>query len=146
VIGWHRRLVARRWTQPPGPKPGRPPIGPELRQLIVWIAPENPTWGYRRVHGETTRLGHPLAASSVWNILRRAGIDPVRDRDRTELDGVDPLPGGRRDRHGLRCVDTVLLRGFYVLFVIEIHTRRVHLADITTNPTGPWTTQAARNL
>ncbi len=146
VIGWHRRLVTRRWTQPPGPKPGRPPIGPELRQLIVWIARENPTWGYRRVHGETTRLGHHLAASSVWNILRRAGIDPVRDRTGPSWMEFIRSQAAAVIATDFACIDTVTLRRFYMLFVIEIGTRRVHLAGITTNPTGPWTTQTARNL
>ena len=80
ALGWHRRLVARHWTHPPARKPGRPPIDTELRRPIVRTARENPTWGYRRVHGELCRLGHSIAASSVWNILRRAGIDPTRYR------------------------------------------------------------------
>lgn len=146
VIGWHRHLVARHWTQPPTTKPGRPPIDPELRQLILRLAGENPTWGYRRVHGQVHRLGHQVAASTVWKTLRAAGIDPVRDRT-----GPTWMEFIRSQAAGIiatdfACVDTALLRRFHVLFVIEIHTRRVHLAGITSNPTGPWTTQAARNL
>lgn len=146
VIGWHRRLVARHWTQPPARTPGRPPIDPELRRLIVCLAGENPRWGYRRVHGELHRLGHQVAASTVWKILRAAGIDPVRDRT-----GPTWVEFIRSQAAGIvatdfACVDTALLRRFHVMFVIEVHTRRVHLAGITSNPTGPWTTQAARNL
>lgn len=80
VIGWHRRLIACHWTQPPTAKPRRPPIDPELRQLIIRLAGDNPNWGYRRIHGELARLGHKIAASTVWRILRTAGIDPSRDR------------------------------------------------------------------
>jgi putative transposase len=80
VLRWHRRLVARHWTQPPTPKTGRPPIDPELRRLVIRLANQNPNWGYRRIHGELARLGHKLAASTVWKILRAAGIDPTRDR------------------------------------------------------------------
>jgi len=80
VIGWHRRLVARHWTQPPTTKAGRPPVDPETRALIIRLAKENPDWGYRRIHGELARLGHRVAASTVWKILRTAGIDPARDR------------------------------------------------------------------
>ena len=80
VIGWHRSLVARHWTQPPTAKPGRPPIDLELRKLIIRLARDNPNWGYRRIHGELARLGHRIAASTVWRILRTAGIDPSRDR------------------------------------------------------------------
>lgn len=146
VIGWHRRLVARHWTQPPTARPGRPPIDPELRQLIVRIARENPTWGHRRVHGELCRLGHRVAASTVWKILRAAGIDPARDRT-----GPTWMEFIRSHAAGIiatdfACVDTATLRRFHVLFVIEVGSRRVHLAGITTNPTGLWTTQAARNF
>jgi hypothetical protein len=145
-VNRHRRLVARHWTQPPTPKPGRPPIDPELRRLIVRMARENPTWGYRRAHGELHRLGHQVAASTVWKVLRAAGIDPVRDRT-----GPTWMEFIRSQAAGIvatdfACVDTALLRRLHVLFVIEIHTRRVHLAGITENPTGPWTAQAARSL
>lgn len=146
VIGWHRRLVARHWTQPPTAKPGRPPIDPELRKLTIRLAGDNPNWGYRRIHGELARLGHKIAASTVWRILRTAGIDPSRDRTgptwtefiRSQAAGIIATD--------FACVDTATLRRFHVLFVIEVGSRRVHLAGITTNPTGPWTTQAARNF
>lgn len=70
AIGWHRRLVARRWTYPHrAPRSGRPATPAELRQLVLRLDSENPTWGYRRIHGELRRLGHPIAASTVWKIL-----------------------------------------------------------------------------
>jgi transposase InsO family protein len=146
VLGWQRRLVARHWTHPPARPPGRPPIDAELRRLVVRVATENPTWGYRRVHGELCRLGHRIAASSVWNILRRAGIDPVRDRTGPSWAEFIRSQAAAIIATDFACVDTAMLRRFHVLFVIEIATRRVHLAGITTNPTGPWTTQTARNL
>ena len=80
VIGWHRRLFARHWTQPPTAVRGRPPIDFEIRTLVIRLAWENPDWGYRRIHGELKRLGHTIAASTVWNILRSAGADPTRNR------------------------------------------------------------------
>jgi putative transposase len=146
VLRWHRRIVARHWAQPPTAIPGRPPIDPELRRVVIRLARENPAWGYRRVHGELIRLGHQVAASTVWKILRTAGINPTRDRT-----GPSWSEFIRSQAKGILatdfvCVDTALLRRFHVLFVIEIATRRVHLAGTTTNPTGPWTTQAARNL
>ncbi len=144
ILAWHRRLVANHWTYPH--RPGRPSTIAETRQIIVRLARENPTWGYRRIHGELAQLGITIAASTVWATLKKAGIDPA--------------PGGNSETwtRFLRAqaagivvcdfftVDTVLLRRYYVLFFIELHTRRVHLAGITNNPTGAWTTQAARNL
>ena len=146
VIGWHRRLVARRWTQPAAPRRGRPPVHAEIRSLAIAMARENPTWGYRRIHGELFRLGYKVAPSSVWKILRDAGIGPTPNRTgptwaqfiRTQARAVIATD--------FCCVDTATLRRLHVLFFIEIATRRVHLAGITTNPTGAWTTQAARNL
>ena len=76
LLRWHRRRIARHWTQPQRP-PGRPPTSALLRQLTLRRTAENPTWGYRRVHGELAGLGHHLAASTVWQILNNAGIDPA---------------------------------------------------------------------
>jgi putative transposase len=75
ILGWHRRLVARRWTTTNG-RPGRPPVPPGLRSLAVRLATENPTWDYRRVHGEMAGLGYRIGASTVWKILNTAGIGP----------------------------------------------------------------------
>ena len=146
VIGWHRRLVARHWTYPPTTRRGRPPTVAKIRRLAIRFAHENPTWGYRSIHGELARLGHRVAASTVWTILRAAGIDPAPGRTgptwtefiRAQAKGIIATD--------FACVDTATLRRFYVLFFIEIGTRRVHLGGVTTNPTGPWTTQAARNF
>jgi len=80
VLGWHRRLVNRHWTRPPTRTTGRPLIDPENRKLTIRLATENSDWGYRRVHGELAPLGPPIAASTVWNILRAEGIDPAADR------------------------------------------------------------------
>jgi len=76
MLRWHRRLVARHWTQPPAATTGRPPIDPELPRLIIRLAHENPDWGYRRVHGELHRLSHKIAASTVRKIPRTAGRRP----------------------------------------------------------------------
>jgi transposase InsO family protein len=146
VIGWHRNLVARHGTQPPRPRTGRPPTPAEVRQLVLRLDTDNPTWGYRRIHGELHRLGHRIAASTVWKILRDNGRKPTRNRT-----GPTWSQFIRGQAHAMVatdffCVDTVTLRRLHVLFFIEIDTRSVHIAGITTNPTGPWTTQAARNL
>ena len=146
VIGWHRRLVARHWTYPPTTPRGRPPAGPEIRRRVIRLTQENPTWGYRRVHGELCRIGHRIAASTVWTILRSAGIDPAPGRTGPTWAQFIRTQARSIIATDFACVDTATLRRFHVLFFIEIATRRVHLGGITTNPTGPWTTQAARNF
>jgi transposase len=84
ILRWHRQLVARRWTTEPG-RPGRPAIPAGLRALIVRLATENPTWGYRRIHGELASLGYRIGASTVWTILHNAGIDPSPQRSGPSL-------------------------------------------------------------
>src|SRR3954451_7391530 len=79
LLRWHAHLVAPHWTYPHRP-PGRPPTAPALRALILRIARENPRWGYRRIQGKLIGLGHPVAASTVWTILKSAGLDPAPRR------------------------------------------------------------------
>jgi transposase len=146
LLGWHRRLVARKWDYTSRRRPGRPPTAAAISKLVIRIATDNPTWGHRRVQGELVKLGHPIASSTVWQILHAAGTDPA------------PRRTGPTWKHFLTAqargivavdfvhVDTVLLRRIYALIVIEHGTRRVHLAGITASPGGGWTTQAARNF
>src|SRR5437667_11914692 len=75
LLAWHRRLLARRWTYPS--PPGRPSTGQEIRDLVLRLAGENPAWGYRRVHGELTRLGHQVSQATVHRILRVGGCGPA---------------------------------------------------------------------
>jgi putative transposase len=145
LLRWHRELVARRWTYPHR-RPGRPSTPAEVRELAVRLARKNPSWGYRRIQGELLGLGIKLAASTIWTILREAGIEPAPRR--LEQSWAEFLR--QQAASILECdfftVDTLFLRRFYVLFFVELATRRVHLAGITTNPDGPWVTQQARNL
>jgi transposase InsO family protein len=145
VLRWHRELVARRWTYP-HQRPGRPPTRAEVRELVVRLARQNPSWGYRRVQGELVGLGIKLAASTVWSILKEAGIEPAPRR--LEQSWAEFLR--QQAASILECdfltVDTLFLKRFYVLFFIELASRRVHLAGITANPDGRWVAQQARNL
>jgi putative transposase len=146
LLAWHRRLAASKYDTSKSRKPGRPPTVPGIARVVVRLAKENPLWGYRRIHGELTKLGIAVAPSTVWKILRAVGIDPAPRRagptwrqflhtQATGILAVDFLH-----------VDTVLLKRMYVLVFIEHGTRRMHLGGITANPTGEWTVQQARNL
>jgi putative transposase len=130
-LRWHRRLVARKWTFTERRRPGRPSTGASLKTLILRMARENPTWGHRRIQGELARLGYAIAASTVWEILHAAGIDPAPRR---------AVPSWRQflaaQAHAiLACdflvVETVLLKRVYVLVFIEHGTRRLHRSDRT---------------
>ncbi len=145
LLRWHAQLVARRWTYPRR-LPGRPPTPPPIRALVLQMARENPRWGYRRIQGELIGLGHSVAASTVWTILKSAGLNPA------------PRWSGPTWRRFLSAqasailavdfahVDTVFLRRLYALVVVEHDRRRVHIAGITAHPTQSWVTQQARNL
>jgi putative transposase len=145
LLGWHRRMVRRRWTYASAPR-GRPPVPDQVQQLIVRLARDNPRWGYQRIRGELQRLGCRISASSISRVLRAHGIDPA------------PRPASttwrsflRRQAAGiLACdfftIDTVFLQRLYVLFVIEVRSRRVRLAGVTAHPTGAWVVQQARNV
>ena len=115
-----------------------------IRRLVADMAAENPTWGYRRIHGELVGLGHRVGASTVWWILKDQGVAPAPQRG--SVTWSDFLRSQAAVACDFACVDTVGLRRYYLLFFIDIKTRRVFYAGITAHPTGDWTTQAARNL
>jgi putative transposase len=146
ILRWHRDIVRRRWAaRSMHGKTGRPATRANIRGLVLRLARENPEWGYRRIHGELAGLGVRVAASTVWEILKNAGIDPA------------PRTGPAwslflRSQAGaiLACdfftVDLLGGTQAYVLAVIEHATRRIRILGATLHPTGEWTTQQARNL
>ena len=146
-LRWHRDLLARRHAARSRPKrPGRPRTVHSMRALVLRLARENPNWGYRRLHGELLVLGIKVAASTVWEILREAGIDPAPERSCSTWAGflrsqADAL---------LACdfLETVTLTGarMYVLAVIEHASRRIHILGAAPHPSTAWVVQAAKDL
>jgi putative transposase len=147
IVRWHRDIVRRRWAaRSMRGKTGRPATRRNARALVLRLARENPGWGYRRIHGELAGLGVKIAASTTWEILKKAGIEPV------------PRGTGPTWSQFLRSqAETILACDFftadlpdgtqaYVLAVIEHATRRVRILGVTLHPTGEWTAQHARNL
>jgi transposase InsO family protein len=145
LLRWHRALVRREWRQPPIRR-GRPPLRAEVRALVLRLARENPRWGHRRISGEMATLGFRVSPTTIRRLLGRAGL------------GRAPRGSGPGWREFLRAqaasivacdfftVESVLLRRYYVWFFIAHASRRVWLAGCTSNPTGAWVTQQARNL
>jgi putative transposase len=146
ILARHRRLISRQWDYSAHRQPGRPPTAAAIKKLVMRMAAENPTWGHRRVQGELVRLGHRIAASTVWQILHDAGIDPAPRRSGPTWRQFLTAQAQAVLAVDFVHVDTVLLRRIYALIAVEHGSRRAYLIGVTAHPTGTWTTQAARNL
>ena len=147
ILRWHRDIVRRRWTaRSMRGKTGRPATRRNIRALVLRLARENPGWGYRRIHGELAGLGVRVSASTVWEILKKAGIDPAPRRSGPAW----PLFLRSQAEAILACdfFTASLLDGTqaYVVAVIEHASRRIRILGVTLRPTGDWTAQQARNL
>jgi transposase len=146
LLRWHRELVRRKWTYRRRSAGGRPPISEEVRVLILRMGRENPRWGCLRIRGELAKLGVKVSATTIRTLLRANGLGPAPRRS-----GPTWREFLRAQAHGILAldfftVDTAWLRTLYVLFAIQVGSRRVHVLGITRNPDSAWVTQQARNL
>jgi transposase InsO family protein len=145
LLRWHREFVRRKWAQPRR-SPGRPPVDGRVRELVLRFAGENPGWGYPRIAGELHKLGLRVSLSTIRRILLANRLGPAPRRSGQSWREFLRLQAASMLACDFFTVETISLRRFYVLFFIELESRRVHLAGCTTNPTGAWVTQQARNL
>ena len=146
MLRWHRELVKRRWTYRRKRRPGRPRIAPEEAALILRLARENPRWGYLRIQGELKKLDVSISATAICSLLRRHGFPPAPRRDGPSWKEFLAQQAAGIVACDFFCVETVRLRTLYVLFFIELSTRRVRLARVAAHPGSAWVTQQARNL
>ncbi len=148
LLKWHRELVRRTWTFKKRVPRGRPAISPDLEALILRLAKENPTWGYGKLQGEVGKLGYDVGRSTIRDVLKRQCVPPAPERAKRGSSWRTFLR--QYNDEILACdfftVETAWLKTLYVLFFIELGSRRVHLAGCTTNPTSAWVAQQARQL
>ena len=145
VIGWHRKLVRRKWTQLQ--KRGRPRTAKEIERLVIHLALENKDWGHGKIQGELKKLGIEIDEDTVANILERNGIPPAPQRGSSS--NWRHLMAHYKDQI-LACdfftIETLFLKTLYVLFFIDLGTRQVYFAGCTDHPTKTWVTQQARQM
>jgi transposase InsO family protein len=146
ILGWHRRLITRRWTTTERRRPGRPSMPAGVRALVRRLAVDNPGWGYRRIHGELVGMGYRVGASTVWSILKAHGLDPAPRRSGPTWGEFLKAQAGGIVACDLFHLETITLRRLYAFFAVEHATRRVRVLGVSAHPTGAWLAQQARNL
>jgi putative transposase len=147
VLGWHRALVRRKWAAFGRRRgPGRPRIDGECRQLILRLASENPRWGYTRIRGELIKLGYVVSATSIRNLMQKHGVPTSPRRSRLSWREFLRAQASAIAASDYFTVDAWNLRRLYVLFFMELATRRIVWFGVTENPNQEWVSQQARNL
>lgn len=148
LLKWHRELVRRKWTFKRQRLFPRRAIDPQLVNLLLRLARENPSWGYSKLQGELIKIDYRIGRSTVRDILKRQHVPPAPERAKKGSSWRQFL-GHYREQFiasDFFTVETAWLNTLYVLFFIELATRRVHVAGCTAHPTGEWVTQQARNI
>ena len=146
LLRWHRELVKRKWTYRRTGRPGRPPLDPAIRALILRLARENPRWGCVRIGGELRKIGIRVGATTIRTLLRTARLGPAPRRTGPTWTEFLRAQAGGIIACDFFTVETAWLRTLYVLMFIELGSRRIHLSPSTAHPDTAWVTQQARNL
>jgi putative transposase len=152
LMRWYRQLIARKFDgSQHRQRLGRPPVAEEIERLTVQMAEENPRWGYRRIQGALANLGHRIDAITVRNILRRHHMEPAPQRRKAGMCWTQflKLHWEALAATNFFTVEVATWHGlatYYVLVVMELATRRVEIAGITSHPTDAFMVQCARQL
>ncbi len=145
LLHWHRELVRKKWSYRRR-SAGRPRLDPELRKLVLRLGSENPRWGCLRIQGELRKLGIRVGATTIRSVLRRSGLGPAPRRGGPSWSAFLRAQAQGMVACDFFTVETAWLRTLYVLFFVELGSRRVHLAGVTSRPSASWMRQQARNL
>jgi putative transposase len=152
LLRWYRQLIARKFDGSTQRQPlGRPRVAEEVEQLVMRMAEDNPGWGYRRIQGALANLGHQIDKLTVRNILRRHHLEPAPRRGMGGMGWAQFLKlhwevMAATDFFTVEVATWHGLVTYYVLVVMELATRRVHIAGITPHPTAAFMQQCARQL
>ncbi len=148
LLRWHRQLIARKYDGSKTRRPGRPKTAIEIEKLIVRMARDNPRWGYTRIRGALYNLGHEIGRNTIKRILLENGFDPIRKKGMSWKTFLRAHWGAiaATDFFSVEVITRSGLVRFFVLFVIDLKTRRVEIAGILPRPDGAWISQIARNL
>jgi transposase InsO family protein len=148
LLRWHRQLIARKYDGSERRRPGRPKTAVEIEKLVVRMAHENPRWGYTRIRGALYNLGHEIGRNTIKRILLENGFDPMRKKGMSWKTFLKAHWGAiaATDFFSVEVITQSGLVRYFVLFVIDLRTRRIEIAGIIQQPEKEWMKQIARNL
>ncbi len=148
LFRWHRELIAKKYDGSKSRRPGRPRTAADIEELVLLMARDNPRWGYTRIRGALFNLGHEVGRNTIKRILLENGFDPVRRKGMSWETFLKAHWGAiaATDFFSIEVITRSGLIRYFVLFVIDLKTRRVEIAGILPRPNGEWMSQIARNL
>jgi transposase InsO family protein len=148
LFRWYRQLIARKYDGSESRRPGRPRTAVEIGELVLRMARENPRWGYTRIRGALYNVGHEIGRNTIKRILLENGFDPIQTKGMSWETFLKAHWGAiaATDFFNVEVLTRSGLVRYFVLFVIDLKSRRVDIAGILPRPSGEWMSQIARNL